>query len=125
MLGDGSDDFDDFADFCAGFSELANGSVGGLRGLYGVRRDGGGLVSVGGDRLDGCGHLFGAGRDALQILADLLGSLRDGAGLGRSLFRVGGDLLAGRGKLLAGAGHVLDVLPDLGHNFSHFAHEQI
>ena len=53
------------------------------------------------------GHFFGAGGNALQVLADVLGSLGHGARLGGSLLGVSGDLLTGGGKFLAGAGHML------------------
>jgi len=52
-------------------------------------------VGVGGNALNRRRHLAGAGREALQILADLLGDAGDGIGLYRSLARVDGDLLAG------------------------------
>ena len=94
LLGDGSDDLDDLADLGAGVAELGDGGVGGLGDLDGRGGDLGGFGGVLGDFLDAGAHLFGAGGDGLQVLADLLGGVGDDVGLGGGFLGIGGDLLA-------------------------------
>src|SRR5450631_2321529 len=84
-----------------------------MSGLDRIRSYSSGFVGVGRNGLNRRGHLIGSGGYTLQVLADLVGGLRDCAGLGGGLFRVGGNLLAGSGQFLARTGHMLRRFRDL------------
>ena len=120
----GGNDFDDFADLGGGIPSLPTVALAKhLGGLNGVGGHGSGLGGIGGDRLDGRGHLLGAGRHTLQVLADLLRGLRNRTRLGGRFLGIGGDLLAGRRQFLARAGHVLCILGDgQNHGFQAAVH---
>ena len=95
------------ADLSAGLAQFGHGGVGRLRRLDSIRGHLGGFVGVAGDALNGGSHLFGTGRDALQVLADLLRDLGNGVGLDGGLLGIGSNLLAGFEQLLAGGRHLL------------------